>query len=72
MFDCERKFKEAEQLVDKISKRIIEINNDINDFEIDIKKGLHLYSNDDDIQKEGKKQQDENTKDRKEIKSVED
>eukprot|EP00347_Sterkiella_histriomuscorum_P003315 403364755 len=72
MFDCERKFKEAEQLVDRISKRIIEINNDVNDFEIDIKKGLHLYSNDDDIQKEGKKQQEENTKDRKEIKGVED
>lgn len=31
-----------------------------------------MYSNDDDIQKEGKKQQDENTKDRKEIKSVDD
>lgn len=42
--------------MDKVSKKIIELNNGVNDFEIDIKKGLHLYSNDDDIQKEGKKQ----------------
>lgn len=43
LFDCEKKFKEAEQYVDRISKKIIEINNGLNDFDIDIKKGLHLY-----------------------------
>ncbi len=55
LFDCERKFKEAEQQVEKIAKKIIEVNNGMNDFEIDIKKGLYLYTNDEDLQKEGKK-----------------
>lgn len=41
----------------------------MNDFEIDIKKGLYLYTNDEDLQKEGKKMQDENLKDRKDVKS---
>lgn len=72
MLECEKKFKESEQFVERISKRIVEISNELNDFEVELKKGLHLYSNDDDIQREGKKQQDENAKDRKEVKSVED
>jgi len=49
LFDCERKFKEAESLVEKLSRKIIELSNGMNDFEIDIKKGLHLYTSDEDI-----------------------
>ena len=44
----------------------------MNDLELDIKKGLHLYSKNDEIVKEGKKMSDENTADRKTLKAVED
>jgi len=40
MYECERKLKEAEAFIDKMQKKIIELNNGMNDFEIDVKKGL--------------------------------
>ena len=72
LFECERKFKEAELLVEKLAKKIIEVNNSMNDFDIDVKKGLHLYQNDEDLVKEGKKLHEDNLKDRKDLKNVED
>lgn len=47
LYECERKLKEAEVVADKMSKRIIELNNGMNDFEIDVKKGLQTNPNDD-------------------------
>ncbi len=76
MYECERKLKEAEAFIDKMQKKIIELNNGMNDFEIDVKKGLQQNQNesgqDQEIVKEGKRLQDWNLTDRKELKDVED
>jgi len=40
LYECERKLKEADAYMEKMSKKIIELNNGMNDFEIDVKKGL--------------------------------
>ena len=40
LYECERKLKEADASLDKVQKKIIELNNGMNDFEIDVKKGL--------------------------------
>jgi len=52
-----------------LSKKIINYNNGLNDFEIDIKKGLHLNPSDETVQIEGKKIQEENSNDRKNLKN---
>lgn len=55
IFDCEKKFKEAETLIDIMSKKIIELNNGMNDFELEVKKGFHLYNNNEDLANHGRK-----------------
>jgi cell division protein FtsB len=44
----------------------------MNDLEIDIKKGLHLYADNADLTKEGNKLLDENTNERKDVKGIDD
>lgn len=51
---------------------MMELNNGMNDFEMEIKKGIQQSPDDADILKEGKKLSDENTNDRKALKDIED
>ncbi len=44
----------------------------MNDFDLEIKKGLLLYSTNEELNREGKKFTDENQSDRKEMKTVDD
>jgi hypothetical protein len=71
-YECERKLKEAEALLDKLAKKVLELNNGMNDFEMDIKKGIQMNPDDGDVLKEGKKLSDENGVDRKQLKEIED
>jgi predicted transcriptional regulator len=71
-YECERKLKEAEALLEKLTKKMMELNNGMNDFEMEIKKGIQQSPDDADILKEGKKLSDENTNDRKALKDIED
>ena len=43
--ESERKMKEAEALVDKLNKRIIELNNGMNDFDVEVKQGMNQNPN---------------------------
>jgi len=75
LYECERKLKEADAYLDKVQKKIIELNNGMNDFEIEVKKGLQSNvgsQEDQEIAKEGKRLQDGNLNDRKSLKEVED
>lgn len=72
MFACETFFKDAANLIDQLSKKIIEMNNGLNDFHIEVKQGLHLYQNHDEITQSGKYLIDQNNSDRKLLKSIED
>lgn len=48
-YECERKLKEAEALLEKLNKKIMELNNGMNDFEMDVKKGVQTNPTDDDL-----------------------
>jgi hypothetical protein len=54
LYECERKLKDAEASIDKMAKKIIELNNNMNDFDIDVKNGLHTNPNDQEVVKTGK------------------
>lgn len=41
LYECERKLKDAEANIDKMAKKIIEMNNGVNDLDIDIKNGMN-------------------------------
>lgn len=47
------------------------MNNGMNDFELEVKKGFHLYNNNEDLMREGQRLSDENSHDRKELKAIE-
>ena len=72
LYECERKLKEAENFIDKLAKKGIELNNGLNDFEMDVKKGIEANPDDKEINKEGKRHQDGIHGDRKELKRIED
>lgn len=70
IYECERKLKEVETAIEKINKRIIELNNGMNDFDIEIKKGM--TTGDEEIKKEAKKIIESNHNDRKTLKENDD
>lgn len=72
MFDFEKLLKEAEQLVDLNGRKIADLNNNMNDFEIDIKKGLQQYSSNDELVNEGQRLYEDIAKDRRALKGIED
>ena len=55
-----------------MGKHIIDQNNGMNDLDLEIKKGFHLYAKNEELMREGKKMADDNNNERKDLKGIED
>jgi hypothetical protein len=59
-------------MMDKLNARLVSSNTSVNEFDGEIKKGMHTYAMDEDVMKQGNGMLDENANDRKSLKTIED